>query len=86
MSVRPAHLRSGSEEPRRKIDAATDTAQSYRNEAEAGVAIRESGLERKEIFITTKYSGSDGLDIKTSIHNSLKNVCSHSLVSHFGPP
>lgn len=51
-----------------------DTAQAYRNEAEAGIAIRESGLERKEIFITTKYSGLDGLDIKTSINNSLKNV------------
>ncbi|KAJ7471628.1 Aldo/keto reductase [Mycena galericulata] len=51
-----------------------DTAQAYRNEAEAGVAIRESGLERKEIFITTKYSGSDGLDIKTSIKNSLSNL------------
>jgi len=51
-----------------------DTAQSYRNEAEAGVAIRESGLERKEIFITTKYSGLNGLDIKTSIKNSLQNL------------
>ncbi|KAJ7478721.1 Aldo/keto reductase [Mycena galericulata] len=51
-----------------------DTAQAYRNEAEAGVAIRESGLERKEIFITTKYSGLDGLDIKTSIKNSLSNL------------
>ncbi|KAJ7659604.1 Aldo/keto reductase [Mycena polygramma] len=39
-----------------------------------GVAIRESGLERKEIFITTKYSGLDGLDIKTSISNSLTNL------------
>ncbi|KAJ7085248.1 Aldo/keto reductase [Mycena belliarum] len=51
-----------------------DTAQAYRNEAEAGTAIRESGLERKEIWITTKYSGLDGLDIKTSIQNSLKNL------------
>ncbi|KAJ7480661.1 Aldo/keto reductase [Mycena latifolia] len=51
-----------------------DTAQAYRNEAEAGVAIRESGLSRKEIWITTKYSGLDGLDIKTSIQNSLKNL------------
>ncbi|KAJ7162836.1 Aldo/keto reductase [Mycena filopes] len=51
-----------------------DTAQSYRNESEAGTAIRESGLARKEIFITTKYSGLDGLDIKTSIKNSLKNL------------
>lgn len=51
-----------------------DTAQSYRNEGEAGVAIRESGLARQDIFITTKYSGTDGLDIPTSIENSLKNV------------
>lgn len=51
-----------------------DTAQLYRNELEAGVAIRESGLAREDIFITTKYSGLDGLDIATSINNSLKNL------------
>jgi len=51
-----------------------DTAQAYRNEAEAGIAIRESGLAREDIFITTKYSGLDGLDIPTSINNSLKNL------------
>ncbi|KZT03666.1 Aldo/keto reductase [Laetiporus sulphureus 93-53] len=51
-----------------------DTAQAYRNEAEAGVAIHESGLSREEIYITTKYSGVDGLDIDTSIQNSLKNL------------
>ena len=52
-----------------------DTAQAYRNEAEAGLAIRESGLARHDIFITTKYSGLNGLDIETSIQNSLNNVC-----------
>jgi len=51
-----------------------DTAQAYRNEKEAGQAIRESGLKRSEIFITTKYSGLNGLDIKTSIKNSLENL------------
>ena len=51
-----------------------DTAQMYGNEEEAGRAMRESGLARKDVFITTKYSGSNGLDIGTSIHNSLKNV------------
>ncbi|KAJ6450073.1 Aldo/keto reductase [Mycena sanguinolenta] len=51
-----------------------DTAQLYGNETEAGIAIRESGLERKGIFITTKYSGLNGLDIRTSINNSLKNL------------
>lgn len=52
----------------------SDTAQAYRNEEEAGKAVRESGLARPDIFITTKYSGLNGLDIETSIQNSLKNV------------
>jgi len=56
------------------ISHSLDTAQAYQNEAEAGQAIRESGLKRDELFITTKYSGLNGLDIKTSINNSLKNV------------
>ncbi|KAH9975418.1 Aldo/keto reductase [Lactifluus volemus] len=51
-----------------------DTAQAYRNEAEAGKAVRESGLARQDIFITTKYSGSNGLDVETSIANSLENL------------
>ncbi|KAI0338423.1 Aldo/keto reductase [Trametopsis cervina] len=51
-----------------------DTAQSYRNEVEAGKALSESGLAREDVFITTKYSGTDGLDIETSIQNSLKNL------------
>ncbi|KAA1472735.1 Aldo/keto reductase [Dentipellis sp. KUC8613] len=51
-----------------------DTAQSYRNEQEAGQALRESGLARADVFITTKYSGLNGLDIETSIQNSLKNL------------
>ncbi|KAG6827224.1 hypothetical protein H0H92_012723 [Tricholoma furcatifolium] len=51
-----------------------DTAQAYANEAEAGIAIRESGLARADIFITTKFSGRDGLDIPTSLNNSLKNL------------
>ncbi|PAV19557.1 Aldo keto reductase [Pyrrhoderma noxium] len=51
-----------------------DTAQIYRNELEAGQAIKESGLSRSDIFVTTKWSGMDGLDIPTSIDNSLKNL------------
>ncbi|KAJ7782313.1 NADP-dependent oxidoreductase domain-containing protein [Mycena maculata] len=51
-----------------------DTAQSYKNETEAGVAIRESGIDRKELFITTKYSGRDNLDIKTAFKNSLDKL------------
>jgi diketogulonate reductase-like aldo/keto reductase len=51
-----------------------DTAQAYRNETEAGEALRKSGLDRKDVYITTKYSGSNGLDIETSIQDSLRNV------------
>ncbi|KAG8213552.1 Aldo/keto reductase [Butyriboletus roseoflavus] len=31
-----------------------DSAQAYKNEAEVGEAVRESGLERSDVFITTK--------------------------------
>lgn len=56
------------------IQIPPDTAQAYRNEQEAGKAIKESGLSRDEIFITTKYSGLNGLNIEESIRNSLQNV------------
>ena len=54
--------------------ASTDTAQSYRNEEEAGQAIASSGLKREEVFITTKFSGRDNLSIAESIQDSLKKV------------
>ncbi len=36
-----------------------DTASMYRNEREVGNAIRQSGLARKEVFVTTKVGNSD---------------------------
>jgi len=36
-----------------------DTAQAYGNEHEVGEAIRSSGLERKEVFVTTKLWNAD---------------------------
>jgi diketogulonate reductase-like aldo/keto reductase len=39
-----------------------------------GKAIHESGLAREDIFVTTKYSGMGGLDIRTSIYESLRKV------------
>jgi len=39
-----------------------------------GIALHESGLSRGDVFITTKYSGFDGLDIPTAIRNSVNNV------------
>ena len=43
----------------------------YENEDSVGVAIRESGLDRKELYITTKY---DGGDVREEIEKSLKKV------------
>lgn len=57
----------------------SDTAQVYRNEMEAGQALRESGIPRSEIFITTKYSGLR--DVETSIQDSLKYVSSQVVSS-----
>jgi 2,5-diketo-D-gluconate reductase A len=36
-----------------------DTAAAYRNEREVGEAVRESGLDRSEVFVTTKCSNAD---------------------------
>ena len=37
-----------------------DTAQFYRNESEVGQAVRESGIPRKDVFITTKILSAGG--------------------------
>jgi diketogulonate reductase-like aldo/keto reductase len=40
-----------------------DTARAYRNEADVGAAVRESGIPRGEIFVTTKlWNGDHGYD------------------------
>ncbi len=50
-----------------------DTAQCYFNEREVGRAVRESGIPRNEIFITTKLWGGRGYrDTVSSIDSSLK--------------
>ncbi|KAL7414636.1 Aldo/keto reductase [Mrakia frigida] len=51
-----------------------DTAQAYRNETEAGQAIRESGLSRDEIWVTTKWSGLDGKGPRQSAEESLEKL------------
>jgi len=54
-----------------------DTAKVYENEFEVGKAIKESGLSRKEIFITTKqkenYEGDKNL-IRQDIEDSFKQL------------
>jgi diketogulonate reductase-like aldo/keto reductase len=40
-----------------------DTARVYKNEADVGAALRESGVPREEVFITTKlWNGDQGFD------------------------
>lgn len=46
-----------------------DTAQYYENEAEVGEAVRQSGIPRSEVFITTKI-----LSAKGSVEKSYQSV------------
>jgi diketogulonate reductase-like aldo/keto reductase len=50
-----------------------DTAQAYRNEASVGRALRDSGVPREDVFITTKfYPGAK--DAEAEIEGSLKRL------------
>ena len=53
-----------------------DTGTLYENEKPVGKAIRESGIPREEIFVTTKLWGTDILNdrITKAFEGSLKNV------------
>ncbi|THH05084.1 hypothetical protein EW145_g5052 [Phellinidium pouzarii] len=50
-----------------------DTAFAYGNEKIIGKAIRESGVPREEIFVTTKLSQSYHEDVLNAFNESLKN-------------
>ncbi|KAG6908747.1 hypothetical protein DXG01_003451 [Tephrocybe rancida] len=49
-----------------------DTAQAYQNEDSVGKGIRESGLSREELFVTTKYRRGP---IQEAARQSLDKVC-----------
>ncbi|KAL9023288.1 MAG: hypothetical protein Q9196_007295 [Gyalolechia fulgens] len=53
-----------------------DSAQFYRNEAEMGAAVRQSGIPRSEVFLTTKILSSGGSPEKTyqKCLDSVKNI------------
>jgi diketogulonate reductase-like aldo/keto reductase len=53
-----------------------DTAQAYRNEHEVGLGIRDSGVPREELFVTTKLSvaNQDQARAKGSFEESLKKL------------
>lgn len=53
-----------------------DDSEVYRNETSVGRAIRESGLPREDLYITTKWSFGE---IKDAISTSLTQVSLFSL-------
>ncbi|KDQ62685.1 hypothetical protein JAAARDRAFT_171241 [Jaapia argillacea MUCL 33604] len=48
-----------------------DTAAIYGNEDTVGTALREVGLDRDDLYVTTKY---DGGDIQEAVHSSLSKL------------
>lgn len=51
-----------------------DTAAAYGNEEPIGRAIKDSGIDRKEIFVTTKLVSTQHNDVEKSIKASLKKL------------
>lgn len=51
-----------------------DTAQAYGNEASVGEALRDSGVPREEVFITTKFFPRGELDPAAAIEESLRRL------------
>ncbi|HTX26140.1 MAG TPA: aldo/keto reductase [Streptosporangiaceae bacterium] len=49
-----------------------DTATMYRNESEVGRAVQGSGLDRAEVFITTKLQARDAGDARAALTGSLR--------------
>src|SRR5262245_10719816 len=49
-----------------------DTATMYGNEAEIGAAIRDSGIARDELFVTTKIPAEDAGSERETIDKSLE--------------
>jgi diketogulonate reductase-like aldo/keto reductase len=51
-----------------------DTAMLYRNEAEVGRAVRESGVPREEIFVTTKLPPDRIKRVRATLETSLRSL------------
>lgn len=51
-----------------------DTAANYGNEEEIGQAIRDSGVSREEIFVTTKLKGTEHRDPEKALEKSLERL------------
>lgn len=46
----------------------------YKTEGELGTAIKESGIPREKLFITTKASMADNQDLQSAIKSSLSKL------------
>ncbi|VDC01484.1 unnamed protein product [Peniophora sp. CBMAI 1063] len=51
-----------------------DTAAGYANEEQVGQAIRDSGIPRKEFFVTTKLANTDHHDVPRALDTSLSKL------------
>ncbi|KAK7028270.1 Aado keto reductase [Favolaschia claudopus] len=51
-----------------------DTASNYGNERSVGLALKESGIPRREVFITTKLAGEDHGRVAQALQTSLANL------------
>ncbi|GGP95427.1 diketogulonate reductase-like aldo/keto reductase [Actinomadura coerulea] len=49
-----------------------DTATLYRNEADVGRAVKDSGVDREEVFVTTKLRPQDARDARRTLESSLR--------------
>jgi len=66
-----------------------DTASFYRNEREVGQTIKASGLERSEIFITSKAFPTEYMNVAAAINGSLQRLDTPYLdlyLIHWPPP
>jgi diketogulonate reductase-like aldo/keto reductase len=46
----------------------------YLNESGVGLALKQAGLPRSSVWVTTKWSGSDGKGVKQSCDESLEKL------------
>jgi glycerol 2-dehydrogenase (NADP+) len=51
-----------------------DTAAAYGNEAEVGQGIKDSGVPRDQIFLTTKLNNNDHKDPEGALNKSLEEL------------
>ncbi|KAK4689037.1 hypothetical protein P7C73_g1072, partial [Tremellales sp. Uapishka_1] len=51
-----------------------DTSLNYGNQVGTGIAIKKSGIPRKELYITSKYDAVDGKDVAEEIQTTLKQL------------